>query len=307
MAEGEGAVTVPATTLWRSPDAARPIDEPILRDGADPQAWAAALDREERFALHGRIESQLLLGEPVILVGEDDGWTEVCAPWQPSRTDERGYRGWVRTAHLGAAVADSDVDAVVATATAIMRVGQTRVPVSWATRLPVLEADDSQVLVALPAGTGVLARTDVDLFGAETVAHDPLAPVAAARLFLGLPYLWGGATGWGLDCSGLVHQAFRSCGIRVPRDASDQRPYADPVDLADAQPGDLYFFATEGRVTHVGFATSVAGQGPRTMLHAPEDTVYVEDAELAADRTASLVTAGRIDPGQSISPGRPAR
>lgn len=122
------------------------------------------------------------------------------------------------------------------------------------------------------------------------VAADPWSICQAALVHLGLPYLWGGTTPYGLDCSGLVHHSYRRAGVVVPRDAHAQFEAATPVPLGDQTPGDLYFFAgPDGHVYHVGFVT-----GDVTMLHAPETGRLVEDAVLAPERIANLFAAGRF-------------
>lgn len=130
----------------------------------------------------------------------------------------------------------------------------------------------------------------------------PVVPVerstvlANARHFLGLRYLWGGTSPYGFDCSGLVHFCHRSAGMVVPRDAAAQQVAATPVPLGRERRGDLYFFASEGSVHHVGFVTD-----PGRMLHAPETpggglagSGRIEEAPLSADRRAALVGAGRF-------------
>jgi len=80
-------------------------------------------------------------------------------------------------------------------------------------------------------------------------------PIAEARAFLGTPYLWGGLTERGIDCSGLVHVAYRRSGRIVPRDADQQEEAGAPVAETDARPGDLvtYDDGDGDRATHVAF------------------------------------------------------
>lgn len=78
--------------------------------------------------------------------------------------------------------------------------------------------------------------------------------VLNARQFIGAPYLWGGKSPFGVDCSGFVQQVFKVCGIDLPRDASDQAIEGELVSfIGDAKEGDLAFFDNElGQITHVG-------------------------------------------------------
>jgi cell wall-associated NlpC family hydrolase len=78
-------------------------------------------------------------------------------------------------------------------------------------------------------------------------------PVVEARAFLGTPYEWGGLTSRGIDCSGLVHMAYRRLGRLVPRDAHEQEAAAEAVTEAQLQPGDLVCFGPAGRAHHVAF------------------------------------------------------
>ena len=75
-----------------------------------------------------------------------------------------------------------------------------------------------------------------------------------ALQFLNVPYLWGGKSSFGIDCSGFAQQVFKMMGIYLPRDAYQQAAYGEPVDfLQQAQCGDLAFFDNEnGEIIHVG-------------------------------------------------------
>ncbi len=103
-------------------------------------------------------------------------------------------------------------------------------------------------------------------------------PVAVAELFLGTPYLWGGNSALGLDCSGLVQAAFLACGIACPGD-SDLQQAALGRPLPEGTPrmrGDLLFWKG-----HVALCT-----GPDRILHANADAMAVahEDASAAIAR-----------------------
>jgi gamma-D-glutamyl-L-lysine dipeptidyl-peptidase len=88
--------------------------------------------------------------------------------------------------------------------------------------------------------------------------------VQMASCFIHAPYLWGGKSILGMDCSGLVQLSASFCGVFLPRDASDQVLKGDEIFLMEAQPGDLAFFVNaERRVVHVGI---IIGNGK--ILHA---------------------------------------
>lgn len=103
-------VTVDSTVLWRTPQAPRAVDAAMLTSTPDHQAWLAAMDTHPvgsaagRGGLLDRIETELNRGEPVQVLPTESpaGWVRVVCPWQPRRSDPRGYPGWVRAAHLTA-------------------------------------------------------------------------------------------------------------------------------------------------------------------------------------------------------------
>lgn len=100
--------------------------------------------------------------------------------------------------------------------------------------------------------------------------------VQLASRELGAPYVYGGNTPRGFDCSGLVYYVFRHAGIAVPRTANQQLYASHPVSLRDLQPGDLVFFQIAGNIQmHVGI---YVGNG--VFIHAPETGQPVSYARL---------------------------
>ncbi len=132
------------------------------------------------------------------------------------------------------------------------------------------------VTVEERAGSWARVRTEYDYPGwlrSADLGGDPdpgwLAetatdPLEHARTLAGTPYLWGGMTAAGIDCSGLVHMSFRATGRLVPRDADQQEDAGTPVD--DPRPGDLVTYGEpDGRADHVAFWV-----GDGRILHATQ-------------------------------------
>lgn len=274
-------VDVSVATLWVEPGRNRPIDQPSVTNPVDLRAWTTGMTLEERRWLIGDLETQASLGQRVLIEQESGDWVKVVVPGQPTPRHPLGYPGWLPKAQLTqgqdfAAHLDRPF-ALVTSPTAWLyddvERGRPFMELSFNTRLPVVATSAGAVQVATPSdGMKWLAVTDMALYASPLDVPVPTGAdlVRTISMFIGLPYLWAGTSGFGFDCSGLTHTIYKAHGITIPRDAQDQATVGTPVDRKDLLPGDLIFFARDkgnGRIHHVGM---YAGDG--YIIDAPTNT-----------------------------------
>lgn len=187
--------------------------------------------------------TQLLFGEAADLLQSQSDWVQV-------RCHHDGYEGWASAQMLTEGPATGPE----------RRLGHARVmhPAGGEMQLPPGAVWRSETQEWTWAGqTWTLVSPG---------AAAPADPYAVALTYLHAPYLWGGRSAMGIDCSGLSQMAFLRCGLALLRDASQQATLGEPVAGVElVQRNDLVFFSKTpgGRVTHVGIAN---GEG--RILHA---------------------------------------
>jgi cell wall-associated NlpC family hydrolase len=110
--------------------------------------------------------------------------------------------------------------------------------------------------------------------------------VGIAMQYLGTPYVWGGASPSGFDCSGLVMYVFAQVGISLPHSSYAQYGYGSPVSMSQLQPGDLVFFDGLG---HVGIYV-----GGGNFIHAPHTGDVVKISSLSGWYASTFVGGRRL-------------
>ena len=204
---------------------------------------AIALRKEGR---HGsEMVSQLLYNETYMVLDRTKEWVLVRTGHCPSSlrpfdklkaqdSEAYPYDGWIQAKQF-CEISEEDYDVLKGKRT-------------YLTNKPVVEYEGKFLTLGTP-----LYEPHHDAIEMPTAFH-PEMMVDYAKLLLDAPYLWGGRTAMGIDCSGLVQVCARLAGLILPRDSSQQVKEGELVYfLQETQPGDLAFFGEEdGHITHVG-------------------------------------------------------
>ena len=187
--------------------------------------------------------SQLIFGECCEVLEQTREWSRI-------RVSYDGYEGWCTTSHW-TEIDDNEYDAV-----------KTPLTPEWVSPL---EYNGHPMMV--PLGSHLTAMKNGKAHWRKNMVHykgktwDPASASNDAKSirqltyrFLNIPYLWGGKSVFGLDCSGYVQTVYKFLGIALRRDAHQQASQGEPIGfLEETRTGDLAFFDNEeGRITHVG-------------------------------------------------------
>jgi gamma-D-glutamyl-L-lysine dipeptidyl-peptidase len=248
--------------------------------------------------------SQLIMGDEVDVLEARTGFARVRG--------RDAYDGWVLASHLRlcgerelltAQCPVADLRRVAAPfADVVSPEGDliTRLVFGTVLRIGAPVRPGRAVVTILPGGReGVIDASAIRTF--DELAAGPASMCSVARSFLGTPYLWGGTTPFGFDCSGLVQRVYSAAGVTIPRDAYLQAasPLGTRLDIdVPLQACDLVFFCgasdPHGRgITHVGMMIDNA-----RMIHAYGKTGVtihpLQDAEIVA--TYAFRGAWRLEP-----------
>ncbi|MFL5809165.1 MAG: NlpC/P60 family protein [Flavisolibacter sp.] len=198
---------------------------------------AAAVRKDD--AHRSEMVNQLLFGEVMEILEEKGDWLRI-------RSIYDDYEGWL-TNHL---VTDAEQDIAKA-------------PLQYVTEGLINNIQFKEQLLIVPMGSTLPGFNEHTTLFWNGEFKGPFRRVAntfeiselinTAEEWLNVPYLWGGKTLMGVDCSGFVQTVFKLYDIHLKRDAYLQAEQGKAIELKDAETGDVAFFNNEkGRITHVG-------------------------------------------------------
>ena len=184
-----------------------------------------------------------------VLFGEHFEILELQKMWARIKLHYDGYVGWIDVKQFRN-ISQSDYDSLCADAEILSG------------DLIEYVSDQNNMLMPVPLGSS-LAFLNHDEINSEYYSYEGLRTngikpkdkiIETAFLYLNAPYLWGGKTPFGIDCSGFTQMVYRLNGYKLLRDASMQATQGEPLSfIEESEPGDLAFFDNdEGRIVHVG-------------------------------------------------------
>lgn len=189
--------------------------------------------------------SQLIFGDFAYHLDQQDNWTQIKCGFD-------GYEGWVDSKMLRPLSADLDTSQVEwkwSKRASLELLGvSSRQFLPIGSRIPTIKGQSYGVWDPRPQ------QAFIGYGSSFFEANELENPSHLAKHFLHVPYLWGGCSSYGIDCSGFTQRIFRIMGRKLPRDSRDQEKLGELVPFGKHQTGDLAFFSKpkQEKITHVG-------------------------------------------------------
>ncbi len=311
---GQGWEVVGETTLPAAQDAVSKLAASLLKNEAfttsirllpDPslevaktsgliRVSVAPMRREPRHA--AEMVDQVTMGTPVSVLKQERNWSFIRTPYR--------YLGWVESSMVTPKRSDGWTDS--SSVLFVDSVGtvwnapdrqQAVCDIVLGCIVRKVEPKGEWTAVELPDGRrGVVNTAALKSFSGEPRQVQPSQVTALASRLKGIPYLWGGNSTKGFDCSGFTQTVFRMAGLQLPRDADQQSAVGKKVDpgtdFENVRAGDLLFFGKE-RATHVAISL-----GGARFIHSSTDvhvsSLKKSDPDFDEGRFRSLLQIMRV-------------
>lgn len=307
------------------------ISMPAMVFAEDHRTAVAAvevLNLRQNPTVSATILCKLPKGEQVLIADERDGWYKVTVP-----VNGKELTGWVMGQYVsldsneeqeGAAEEGASKESTTQQALVKGTINLVNASVLGATKINKINAGTINVLggsTSFAIRTGTISVISVNPGGAGTTGLDPanssaagigpagsspdgsspdaIGPdaeklIAFAKSLLGIPYVYGGMSPAGFDCSGFTSYVFGAFGIKLERVSTDQAKQGMEISKENLKPGDLVFFDTNGGNSDINHAGIFIGDGK--FIHASSGTSYcVIISDLTTGYyTGNFMTARRI-------------
>jgi len=205
----------------------------------------ASIYREPSFS--SEMVTQALMWEKVEILAEDKLWYQI--------RQKDGYTGWVYTFYLSKNSQSFDKWIILKDRFVPFSSGggdnQKNRLLSFGTRVPVLEENTNYLTTILPSQIkGKIPIQELK----EKKYRDQISKLSQS--LMGTPYIWGGKSAFGFDCSGFIQLVLAVSGISISRDTQAQveTTWLNEINITESKPGDLVFFAENEQINHVGFS-----------------------------------------------------
>jgi gamma-D-glutamyl-L-lysine dipeptidyl-peptidase len=228
--------------------------------------------------------NQLLFGDYYTILEEATDWYKITSAYD-------NYEGWIPKNHH-TPITNQEFKKL-----------QTHLPLVSLDMLGVLKESRRNNLVNITIGSSLYfpEKRSIKINGftfkynGKVASQKKTSLLDYAFLYLNTPYLWGGRTPFGIDCSGFVQMTHKLSGIKLPRDSYQQAELGQKViNLSSAKKGDLCFFGDQDRITHVGILVnrkSIIHASGKVKIESIDDKGILDET---GNYTHFLVTIKRL-------------
>jgi SH3-like domain-containing protein len=213
---------------------------------------AAVAPVHKEAAFTSEMITQGLMFESVAILGEQGNWLNIKM--------EDGYEGWVHHFYVSENQVNSQNSLILTDRHTPLRLqrgkdSQIMALLSFGTAVPLIEKTSGYCKIQMINGEEAFIPAQHYIFEQN---HSDI--IKLATNLLGVPYIWGGKSSFGYDCSGFVQMVLKTAGISIERDSSQQAKDVklEEISMNYASPGDLMFFSENDCINHVAF---VMGEG----------------------------------------------
>ncbi|OIK06802.1 C40 family peptidase [Bacillus sp. MUM 13] len=257
-----GFINVPVCNLWSNWNSPMEEDYSSLTDNFRITEWYKQLPVHMK-STKARVRTQLLYGEPVLIDKRVGEWLYVAAKEQITSDGPMGYPGWLPITQVeindkyNLMVKEKQMAMIISKTALFQKMDGSSLELSFMTKFPIYKEEAEFVWVCGPSlEKGKIKRSDVYIISKTEHLDFKTGLLPLLSNFSRTPFIGGGTSSFGFDCSGFVFRIYQALGIKVSRNVKDQLKEGHEISINEISPGDLLFYCTDPvdpqNVNHVG-------------------------------------------------------